>query len=167
MEMVAVTLDNPALSAIGVIVSEVIVPVEVVDVPLTKVNGNVGLAGDRLVSVTVESMLVCIMQASKILMVCMQTFSHKPFIGLPLMFPGHLSDVELLLQKDIFLPPVIFAAIYAVRQILLQALVSSEKNIHFYSGIYKVKSVQNLRNPLNCGFFTRAVFCKLFKSAYC
>lgn len=35
-------------------------------------------------------------------------FSHKPFIGLPLMFPGHLSGVELLLQKDIFLSPYFF-----------------------------------------------------------
>ena len=49
----------------------------------------------------------------------MQTFSHKPFIGLPLMFPGHLSIVELLLQKDIFLPPFIFATIYAERNFLL------------------------------------------------
>jgi len=49
----------------------------------------------------------------------MQTFSHSPFIGLPLMFPGHLSGVELLLQKDIFLPPYIFVAIYAKRLILL------------------------------------------------
>ena len=49
----------------------------------------------------------------------MHTFSHKPFIGLPLMFPGHLSIVELLLQKDIFLPPFIFATIYAKRDFLL------------------------------------------------
>ena len=105
MLIVAVTLESPGLSAMGVIVSDVIVPVDEVDVPLTKVSGSVGLAGDRFVSVTVESMLVCIMQASKIFIVWMQTFSHSPFIGLPLMFPGHLSGVELLLQKDIFLPP--------------------------------------------------------------
>lgn len=35
------------------------------------------------------------------------------------MFPGHLSIVELLLQKDIFLPPFIFATIYAERNFLL------------------------------------------------
>ena len=51
----------------------------------------------------------------------MQTFSRKPFIGLPLMFPGHLSIVELLLQKDIFLPPFIFATIYATEFFLLSS----------------------------------------------
>ena len=113
IEIVAVTLESPALSAIGVIVRAVIVPTDEVDEPLTKVSGSVGFAGEMFVRVTVESMLVCIIQASKILVVWMQTFSHKPFIGLPLMFPGHLSIVELLLQKDIFLPPFIFATIYA------------------------------------------------------
>ncbi len=115
-----VTLESPGLSAIGAIVREVIVPVDDVDVPLTKVSGSVGLAGDKLVRATVESMLVCIIQASKILTVWMQTFSHSPFIGLPLMFPGHLSGVELLLQKDIFLPPFLFVAIYARSNFLLQ-----------------------------------------------
>lgn len=114
-----VTLESPGLSAIGVIVSEVIVPVDDVDLPLTKVSGSVGVAGDKLVRATVESMLVCIMQASKILTVWIQTFSHSPFIGLPLMFPGHLSGVELLLQKDIFLPPFLFDAIYARKNFLL------------------------------------------------
>jgi len=51
----------------------------------------------------------------------MQTFSHKPFIGLPLMFPGHLSCVELLLQKDIFLPPCLFVAYYDGDTILLHS----------------------------------------------
>ena len=120
MLIVAVTLESPGLSAMGVIVSDVIVPVDEVDVPLTKVSGSVGLAGDRFVSVTVESMLVCIIQASKIFIVWMQTFSHSPFIGLPLMFPGHLSGVELLLQKDIFLPPFLFVAIYARSRFLLR-----------------------------------------------
>ena len=114
-----VTLERPGLSAIGAIVSEVIVPVDDVDLPLTKVSGSVGAAGDKLVRATVESMLVCIMQASKILTVWIQTFSHSPFIGLPLMFPGHLSGVELLLQKDIFLPPFLFDAIYASNNFLL------------------------------------------------
>lgn len=114
-----VTLESPGLSAIGAIVSEVIVPVDDVDLPLTKESGSVGVAGDKLVRATVESMLVCIMQASKILTVWIQTFSHSPFIGLPLMFPGHLSGVELLLQKDIFLPPFLFDAIYARKNFLL------------------------------------------------
>jgi len=89
----------------GVMESEVIVPMLDVDEPLTKVKGSTGSAGVRFVSVTVLSILVCIIQASKIFVVWMQTFSHKPFNGLPLMFPGHLS-CELLLQKDIFLPPL-------------------------------------------------------------
>jgi len=35
------------------------------------------------------------------------------------MFPGHLSCVELLLQKDIFLPPFLFVAFYEIAAILL------------------------------------------------
>lgn len=66
IETVAVTLESPARSAIGVIVRAVIVPVEEVDEPLTKVSGRVGVDGEILVSVTVWSMLVCIMHASKI-----------------------------------------------------------------------------------------------------
>ena len=58
MDTVAVTLESPGLSGIGVIVREVIVPVDEVDEPLTNVSGKVGFAGDRLVIVTVESTLV-------------------------------------------------------------------------------------------------------------
>ena len=69
IDTVAVTLESPALSAMGVIVRAVIVPTEEVDEPLTKVSGRVGLAGEILVRVTDCSMLVCIMQASKIFVV--------------------------------------------------------------------------------------------------
>ncbi len=69
IETVAVTLESPARSAIGVIVRAVIVPVEEVDEPLTKVSGRVGVDGEILVSVTVWSMLVCIMHSSKIFVV--------------------------------------------------------------------------------------------------
>lgn len=41
------------------------------------------------------------MQASNIFCACMQTFSHKPFNGLPDMVPGHLSD-EKFEKNDIF-----------------------------------------------------------------
>lgn len=69
MEIVVVTRESPGLSAMGVTVRTVMVPTFDVDDPLTKVKGCVGFAGVRLVSVTVESMLVCIIQASKILVV--------------------------------------------------------------------------------------------------
>jgi len=69
IDMVAVTLDSPGLSAIGVTVRAVIVPTDEVEEPLTNVSGSVGFAGDKLVRVTVASMLVCIIQASKIFIV--------------------------------------------------------------------------------------------------
>ncbi len=69
MEIVVVTRESPGLSAMGVTVRAVIVPTLEVDEPLTKVNGCTGSAGVRFVSVTVLSMLVCIIQASNILVV--------------------------------------------------------------------------------------------------
>lgn len=58
MDIVAVTLDRPCLSVIGVIVREVMLPCEDVDEPLTNVSGSVGFAGDKLVREIVESRLV-------------------------------------------------------------------------------------------------------------
>ena len=105
IDTVACTLERPCLSASGVTVRAVIVPVLLVDCPLTKVNGRVGSAGVRLVSVTlVVSRVDCVMLASKTFLTVTHTFSHSPLIGFPLIFPGHLS-APLLLQKDIFLPP--------------------------------------------------------------
>ena len=105
MDTVASTLDSPGLSTRGVTVSAVMVPLDEVDVPLTKVSGSAGEAGVRSVRVTESvSNVFCEMHASNTFLTWMQTFSQSPFIGLPLMFPGHLS-ADLELQKDIFLPP--------------------------------------------------------------
>jgi hypothetical protein len=78
----------------GVTVSEVIVPWLDVDEPDTNVKGRVGLGGFKFESVSVTfSSVVCVMHASNTFGKFTQTLSHKPFIGFPLMFPGHLSAV--------------------------------------------------------------------------
>ena len=98
----ALTLAARSLSGIGSIIRLLIVPSETVLFALIKVNGYVGLLGVKLVMLrTISVSCVCCMHASKTFLACKQTFSHKPFNGLPVIGPGHLSDWKLQ-KNDIF-----------------------------------------------------------------
>lgn len=86
------------------------------------------------------------------------------------MFPGHLSIVELLLQKDIFLPPFIFATIYAEWNFLLSKRKIrgdkvEKKHLEIQRKFIKNHTVFG-KNPLDSSVFSWCKYARKIRLAY-